>query len=96
MSRRTDRSEHAAELNLVAKAVSHHHGRTATPILDVEQWLIQYPQRLRSSVLHIVWDRADAAILTHRRPELEVQVASGLVDWARRRLRGSGEVPPPR
>lgn len=96
MSRRTDRSEHTNELQLVAKALSHHHGRTATPIIDIEQWLSDYSQRQRSSVLHVVWDRKDAAIFTHERPELEVRVASGLVGWAQKRLRGTGEIPPPR
>ncbi len=99
MSRRTDRRDRTAELKLVAQALATHHHRATEHIVDVQQWLAERQHRQLGSVLYVVWDRADAAVLTYARPELEVRVAASLVAWARRRAHDAAhpaDIPHPR
>jgi len=85
----TDRRDRVAELKLVAQVLARHHGRATEYIPDVGTWLEANRHRQAGSVLYVVWDRADAAVLTYARPELEVRVAGALVSWARRRATGA-------
>ncbi|MBK0865492.1 hypothetical protein INP57_01570 [Saccharopolyspora sp. HNM0986] len=99
MSRRTDRRDRTAELKLVAQALAQHHNRATEHIVDVESWLEANKHRQLGSVLYVVWDRADAAVLTYARPELEVRVAAAVVGWARRRAQDAAhpaDIPRPR
>lgn len=85
MSRSTDRSEHTADLSLVASILARHEHRATEPLVDVQSWLADNADRRLGAVLYVVWDRTDAAVLNYARPDLEVRVAAGLVNWARRR-----------
>ena len=99
MSRHTDRRDRIAELKLVARALATHHHRATEHIVDVQQWLAEHQHRQLGSVLYVVWDRTDAAILNYARPDLEVRVAAGLVNWARRRNNDAADrtdIPHPR
>ena len=97
MSRhRTDRS---VELKQVARALARHHHRATEHIVDVEAWLAAHEHRHLGDVLYVVWDRTDAAVLQHVRPDVQVRVAAGLVGWARRRAHdaaGPADIPHPR
>ncbi|GAB2748966.1 hypothetical protein GCM10027174_24230 [Salinifilum aidingensis] len=94
MSRhRTDRT---AELKLVANALAPYYRRATQHIVDVEQWLAANEHRHVDDVLYVVWDRTDAAVLAHVRPDVEVRVAASLVGWARRRaddVADPGDIP---
>ena len=99
MSRHTDRRARTEDLNRVANALAQHEHRATEPLVDVEDWLSENPHRHRSKVLYVVWDRVDAGILTYARPDLDVRVAAGLVNWARRRINDAAEpadIPHPR
>ncbi|MHA6806310.1 hypothetical protein [Salinifilum ghardaiensis] len=85
-ARTTDRSDHSAEIRLVARALAEEQGRFAEPVTDVRHWLATHEHR-GSGALLVVWDRTDAAIVEYAREDVEVCVAASRLDWARRWFR---------
>lgn len=79
-----DRSTRRTELNEIAQELAQYYGRFAEPVVDVEHWVDTHEHRHVGALL-VVWDRADAAVLEHRRPDVEVHTAAPLLGWLRQR-----------
>jgi len=67
-----DHSDRRPEIQEVARELAQGSGRNAEPVVDVERWLAEYGHRRYVGALLVVWDRADAAVLEHARPDVDV------------------------